>query len=405
MLIKTHDAFDIKNIFIFLTLYFVLVPFVFNVDVNTIIALIVVLLGTISFLIGYQHKLSIKLIVSEKRYIIKKRQVIGFVAVIFLIFDLLSGIRGLFASVIRGGDYTSSFLVDDHSALYLQIIFLTVSAIKYAFYSQLIVKGKIHFYLVFISQILLFYSSHTRLMALYPFIVFLIFGYYMGYIQVSIWRVLLAILFAPLLFVVLLLSRGGIESRNFFDLISIIISELTLERFSGLLKTALESFKSFEFLTAIIKDGFIHFESGVVRVFFMPISRDFWLDKPEAISRIISKEYVYNQYDAGGGSVATIFADAFINGSLIGVVLLLFILGGGSKLIYNTCIIKTRQNLNLKALLVMFYTVYIFDFIYYFRGFFSEFYWRTILAAVVFYVFYKLAFSDFLVVKNKMNSS
>jgi hypothetical protein len=129
----------------------------------------------------------------------------------------------------------------------------------------------------------------------------------------------------------------------------------------------------------------------------MVIPRDLFTDKPEGISRIISKEYNNPQYLDGGGSVATIFGDGFINGHIIGVLFVLFLFGFMSKLVSNTVKYNLFANDESKSILFMLYSIYLWQFINYFRGFFSELYWTSILLGAIFLILYKLNFRRVLV--------
>lgn len=124
----------------------------------------------------------------------------------------------------------------------------------------------------------------------------------------------------------------------------------------------------------------------------MPISRDNWVDKPEAISRIIAKEYNVGQYDNGGGAVATILGDGFINGHFLGVFLIIICYAIVMSLIYNPLKQARRLNEPLDPGHGMLYAISIHQSLFFFRGFFSESIWRTVLLLVVFYVVSRLKF-------------
>lgn len=391
-MILKFDYFDVKNIFLFLTFYFVLIPFLFNINMQTSYAFFIVIIGTISFLVGYKIKKRLPLTASiHKQEIYYKNILFLSVGIFFLFNDLLNGVQNLFA-IKTIDDYTAGFAVTDYDSLYLQIVGNAMFFIKYYIYAILMSKNKNFFFIVFLSQLLLMMNSSTRLVALSPFIIFSIYGYYMGYIKITSFRVVTGILLLPIVFVVLLLARGKTDGLNYFQLLQNIIESLTWEKFVGLLQTALESFKSFEDFTQIVVNNFVHIESGVVRIIFMPISRSIWEDKPESISRLISQEYNTGQYESGGGTVATIFGDAFINGHIFGVFIILFTLGAISKIIYNTLKDSLLLDKKLKSVYILFYAMFVYQFLFYFRGFFSEFYWKTILLGIIFYVMYKIQF-------------
>ena len=387
---RHFDYFNLKYIFTFLTIYFVLIPFLFDINFQTFYVLFVVIIGYFSFLIGYSHN---KFFLINNNVIPTIRtQIVYFTGLFFLASDLLHGLQNLF-TIKTIDDYTGSFAVENYDSLYLQIVGMSIFFIKYYFYSLLMARNKVLFYLVFLSQFLLMHNSSTRLVALSPFIIFFIYGYYMNYIKINFFRILMVFLSLPFVFVVLLLARGKTDGMNYFQLLNNIIDTLTLESFFNILKTALESFKSFEDLTSIITNGIVQIESGVIRIFFMPISRSIWEDKPESISRLISKEYNYEQYVNGGGTVATIFGDAFINGHIIGVFIVLFSLAYLSKILYNTMQNNSNIDIEKRSILILIYAQFVYQFLFHFRGFFSEFYWKTILLIFIFYILYKIQFS------------
>ncbi|MCD9477844.1 O-antigen polymerase [Photobacterium phosphoreum] len=386
---KSIDFFDIKYLFVFLTIYFTLIPFLFTINIQTFLTLLVVIIGFFSFLLGYKTKKRILII--SRANLINNNFIFQSIGLFFLLNDLFFGVINL-TSIKNIDGYTESFMVNDHDSLYLQILSLSVYYIKYYFYALIMAKNRYFFFLVFISQIFISFNSPIRLFALSPLIILTIYGYYMGYIKVNIKRIICVFILSPIVFVVLLLSRTATNGMNYFEIVSKVVDNLDYESFIKILKTALESFKSFEYLNDIIYGQFVHLESGIVRILFMPISRDFWLDKPDSISRIIAQQFIPEQYSSGGGSVATIYGDAFINGHLPGVIILMFIVGYISKIIYNTMVKSKILNSNQKSIIVLFYSLYIFQFLYFFRGFLSESYWKVILMFFIFFILYKIQF-------------
>lgn len=382
------DYLSLRNIFVFLNFYFLVVPFLFTLTFESTIAIVIVCVGFLAFFVGYSHQ---KYLHFRMRLISNHNSMLFFVlSLIFMSHDILSGVLSLRSSNSTL-EYTSSFEVTDHDSLYSQIIELVFISIKYYSYSVIMAKGRFIFYLVFISQIIFYISSPTRLVAFYPFIVFTIYGYYMGYIKVSFFRVFILTIISPVVFVILLLSRGEAD-KGFMERFDFILKSLDYDRFLAVLKIALESFRSFDDLVKIINEQFVHLESGVLRLFFMPISRSYWGDKPESISRLISQEYNPMQYVHGGGSVATIYGDAFINGHVLGVVIILFFLGGISRVLYNTLHKLSIHSNCQTSTFILFYSIYIYNFLYFFRGFFSESYWKVIITAFVFYSLHVLTY-------------
>jgi hypothetical protein len=212
----------------------------------------------------------------------------------------------------------------------------------------------------------------------------------MGYLKLSTQRILLVILLSPLIFLILLLSRGKLEGLRYYlnyEQLKILLLDPKL---SVLIKTSMESFISFDYLVRIIYDGFFYIESGIVRIFFMAIPRSIWPDKPEALSRVIAKTYNISQYDSGGGSVATIYGDSFLNGHVIGVIIVMFIVGFVSKVIYSTVFNNVKVNRVLGSILILFYSIFVYHYLFYFRGFLSESYWKSIILILVFVILFKI---------------
>ena len=247
----------------FLNFYFLVVPFLFTLTFESTIAIVIVCVGFLAFFVGYSHQ---KYLHFRMRLISNNNSMLFFVlSLIFMSHDILSGVLSLRSSNSTL-EYTSSFEVTDHDSLYSQIIELVFISIKYYSYSVIMAKGRFIFYLVFISQIVFYISSPTRLVAFYPFIVFTIYGYYMGYIKVSFFRVLILTIISPVVFVILLLSRGEAD-KGFMERLDFILKSLDYDRFLAVLKIALESFRSFDDLVKIINEQFVHLESGVLRLF------------------------------------------------------------------------------------------------------------------------------------------
>ena len=384
-----NNVFEIKFIFLFLTIYFVFIPFLIaDISLVTALALAYVLIGCLSFWIGYKTKAHFAVRAAS----LKASKFVIASALLFALIDFWSGFNS-FTGDFSTQDYTESFAVTDFDSLYTQIPIAIFFAIKYFIFSIAITKNKFIFYSIFLSQVALSITSPTRLVVLQPLIIFIIFGFYYGYIKITYLKIVLSIILAPFLFLLMLFVRGTGGGGNYLDVILKAYDNINLNDGFQLMGVALESFRSFEDLVNIIRSNFVHFESGVIRVFSMPISRSIWPEKPESISRIISKEFNVTQYDSGGGSVALIFGDAFINGHIIGVILILFFLGCASRIIYNTMYRGLLLSPPQRGVLIMMYSVFAYDFLFFYRGFFSEFYWKIIIFLSCFTLLYKLFFS------------
>jgi hypothetical protein len=383
----------LRNIFAFLTIYFIFVPFIFNVNIESIYAISLVAIGIMAFILGNKLKnFSVPFAGSinfESNSIYHIAVTIIGLTLVFQ--DIINGVLTLSISV-KTSNYTESFEVNDYASLYWQIYYLVTFTIKYFLLSLFMARGKLYFYLVFVSQILIFLPSHTRLIALFPFIVFIIYGYYMGYLRVTFLRISLAFVVAPFIFVIMLISRAPHENKSYVQVLYDVTSNLTYDGFISMLKVSLESFQSFEFFVKIVNSNFVHIESGLVRMLFMPVPRDVWPEKPESISRIISSEFNTGQYLNHGGSVGTIFGDGFINGHVFGLLFVMVFFGFMSKFFYKNLTSSHQLDKVNKSIFVLLYSIVVFQFIYLFRGFFSESLWKVILICIVYYSLYHLVF-------------
>lgn len=305
------DYFSIVKISTYLTIYFIIIPFVFSdLDFRVILVIPVILIGLISFYIGFRKNKYFKIEDRGKDFTARFKFFITIIILFFLIKHLYEAFFILKTPAINNINYTSRyFILNYYSSLYLQILFLIFLYTKFFFYAVAMRKSKALFYLIFLIQIILHSTSQVRLVFLSPFIIFTIYGFYIGYLKLPIQRIFLVILFSPFIFVILLLSRGKVEGFVYylnFENIKILLTDNNLP---VLIKTGMESFLIFEYLVRITNDGLFYVESRIFRIFFMAIPRNIWPDKPEALSRVISKTYNVSQYDSGGGSAATIYGD------------------------------------------------------------------------------------------------
>ncbi|XEH12454.1 hypothetical protein NMD84_10460 [Edwardsiella tarda] len=168
---------------------------------------------------------------------------------------------------------------------------------------------------------------------------------------------------------------------SYIDQIKTIYNYLDFHTLMQNVVVSMETFRSYDIYVRIINEGFIHIESGFIRLFFMIIPRNIWTEKPESVSRIISHNYFPEQYYGGGGTVANIFGDAYINGGVLAVIIILFFWGGISKIIYNTTIKRLylyESDSKTRAFIITFYLLYLMESIQYFRGFMSESFWRLL---------------------------
>ena len=380
------DIFDHRVIFIFLLAYFIVVPLFFKqvYGVMTLVdwlAIAYALAGSGAYFLVSTPRISFKSLIASQR----KSGDASLLAIFFIIVDFLL-ILQQFRSLSEKNGYTSSYSVDNHASLYVQLIFLSFLYGKLYVYSYFCFDRKGRFYFIFLLQIIFYAFSPVRLIFLMPFIVFGIYGYYCGYIKLSVQRLLIIFFILPFLMVILLLSRGS-ESEGKLDALINLYKNFDFDRFFELLYVALESHTSYNYYYEIISENFVRFESGIIRNAFLPISRGLWGEKPEAISRVIAQEFNSFQYKQGGGSVATIFGDGFVNGHLFGILFVCsiyaFIMAGAYRPIRNYKNVLENKD----PAIIMFYAVTLHQSLFFFRGFFSESIWRLI---ILFFIFISL---------------
>ena len=373
------DFFGPNSIFNFLFVFFIVIPQVITLKLGwaSLIdfwILVICLLGLLAYHLGTSHKYKFRFVAD------KNAKFMTCVAIIFLVIDFGAGFQNFL--VKEAVEYRTSFMVANHNSIYKQLIFLVLLYIKFYAISVLIANSQKLFWIVFLVEFFCYIGSPVRLIALMPVIIFMTYGFYRSYIKMTFLRVILATCILPVVFVVLLLVRGMNGNNSFFRQLIDIITNLDLERLSQVLLVALESTMSYRYLKEIVTENFVSIESGILRNAFLVISRSIWPDKPESISRIVAKKYNSQQYNEGGGSVATIFGDGFINLHILGVFAICLIAGYGLKLVYNG--IVSESDVRSQSIRIMLYAVSVHQFLFFFRGFMSETYWKFIILVLVF---------------------
>jgi len=91
---RHFDYFDLKYIFTFLTIYFVLIPFLFDINFQTFYVFLVVIIGYFSFLIGYSHNRFF--LINNNIIPTIRTQIVYFIGLFFLVSDLFNGLQNLF---------------------------------------------------------------------------------------------------------------------------------------------------------------------------------------------------------------------------------------------------------------------------------------------------------------------
>ncbi|MFS6801880.1 O-antigen polymerase [Edwardsiella tarda] len=373
--IKSIDYFGV-NFFSFIGFsFFIFLPFSINERDGSILGLIIAVIGMFSFYIGGRTK---------KRFSINNvyfPRLFDFFAKIILVYYFYMTIH-FFLEKIEVVSYTESYLNVDYLAIYLKVFDVFAGFLSFYILSNYVGNNKKKFIFVAILSITVNLHSNTRLNLILPAIFWMGYGYYFGFIKLTFLRIFSLLLLSPIVFTFLLLKRVMMgQYDSYIDQIKTIYNYLDFHTLMQNVVVSMETFRSYDIYVRIINEGFIHIESGFIRLFFMIIPRNIWTEKPESVSRIISHNYFPEQYYGGGGTVANIFGDAYINGGVLAVIIILFFWGGISKIIYNTTIKRLylyESDSKTRAFIITFYLLYLMESIQYFRGFMSESFWRLL---------------------------
>lgn len=377
-----------KFIFLFFYFYFIIIPFVLSeFDIYSVFAFIISLTGALSFFLSYSHHR--KFLWFERDLLSRKEFILNvFIMIAFLfIFSSLLGSFVLKDNLVGDDiDYTSSFADNNPYLTILYILKTTFITLFLFFY----IKGsRARYWLCFSLSLLSVLDSPTRMLIIQQIIIWGFYGHYFKMFTVKFYHYLLIALCAPFVMLVLLLKRGRGENNDVMFIIDRLLDSDFYD-IKNLIVTALESFNSFDMYINIIKDSFIRIENGVLRTPFMFVPRSIWPDKPESISRVISFSYNPSQYNTGGGTVATLFGDMYINGGFIAVILLCGFLGFFSRLIYNTTC-YTKESYYSECFKVALYSFFTYYTLHFYRGFFSEMLWQLLLV-IMFLFFLRVLF-------------
>lgn len=374
------DYFGINFFFFIGMLFFLFIPsIVVDID-GSFYAFIIGVIGISCFLFGARYNKRINI------GRVKFPTACNYIGLVICVYYFLSTVNFLLSSVVVDS-YTEKYLNVNYIQIYMGLLNVPFGFLTYYILAAFVGIDKKKYFIVFLLSVLVKLHSETRLDLILPIVFWCGYGYYLGLIKITIARVFSVLALTPLIFTFLLLKRvmkGSYE--NFFEQMQSIYDYLNFTTLIENIYVSMEIFRSYELYVRIVSDNFIHIESGFLRIVFMFIPRSLWPDKPESVSRIISHNYYPEQYYGGGGTVANIFGDAYINGGIIGVVIILFIWGGISKIIYNTTIKDLKDgknNIDEASFLVTFYLLYLLESIQYFRGFMSESFWKLLYLILI----------------------
>ncbi|MCA4021083.1 O-antigen polymerase [Vibrio vulnificus] len=371
------------SIFIVGFFYFSILPVVYLSDYSGI-SLLLLLFGASSFLFGYSLKTAR---VNRSPYKIKVSP--EFAVKPFLLIYSLFVIYQLTSQYEYSGSYAELFQNKSQSSLYLQIVDNIFDLLLLFLMSIFASKSKNVYIAFFILSSLFYLQENTRLLLVFNVMFWSIYGVSFGYIRINFFQVLLALLFAPVIFVLLIIKRGAASSgESFLSFIIGFYQKVDIDLLMDGMYYGLEVFESYKTYVKVIHDEFIHPESGVLRLLVMLVPRTVWPDKPESISRIIAENYYPGAYGSGGGQLASTFGDAYINAGIIGVFLFWFLLGWYSKYKYKSTIMnaKNQECRYYRSYLVFSYFIFFKYFILCIRGFGSDYLWQFILSLIMAFI-------------------
>lgn len=373
------------------SLYFVILPALFSSTIS-LFELILITLYLITFIIGYNIKLKWRPLPIDNN---NENSIIFKFAYRNIFKFLFIYLAWSFYSYQQKSNYVDNFTYESDFLLYFQIverIFLIFGIIIVSHYASI---SKKKFIAISITCILLSSLSSTRLDLIFTLIFFIGFGLYFKHVKIHIIYFILLTPLLPLIFSFLLIRRS-IESfeGNFINLQINTWNYMfeNVDELKNIVIMSMESFGTYEIFQKVITDNIIAPMSGYLRIIFMPIPRSIWDEKPDSVSRLLVKLYFPDSYEKGGGMIAGPIGDAYINGGIIGVVLIWLALGIIMRFSYNNILLRNSNGTN-KIKSYLFYFTFYHYFIVSLRGFSSDFFWAFLsnifFISAVYYIFEK----------------
>jgi hypothetical protein len=376
--------------FLLVVYYFFLPPLIDDLPFSGLV-IAILLIGSLSFIAGYNKAPTLHININIDSPICKN------IAIIFILIDCYLLINNLISPyVATSGSYANTYLkltgADVYKIILLQNFYFTS---KYIFYAFIFQHKKLFGLAILISMINAFYMD-VRMIFLISLLTFAFFLHFHGIFRITKLRLFAVIILLPLLFTFMLIKRvlryPGVDQQsgdNFFSHFISIIDYISTTSDSGLQTAfigALESPHSYSDFLYFINNESPYLFENFFRLFFNFIPRDFYPEKPEAISRMVAKITNYDAYSDGAGFTITIFGEGWITFGLLGVIISLFLLGiiGG---IAKKILDKNYNNPSNYLFFIAIYPYFIFYiFTQYFRGFFWERLWQCILFLILLYM-------------------
>ncbi|MBB1274708.1 O-antigen polymerase [Psychromonas sp. SR45-3] len=369
----SHGGAYFHPLFVFFIgcIFFYVIP-MFYLGYFDFIYWVIFICAVISFSVGY-YASNVVAPYKERvpRYIVSSAlPYIGVIAILYLVWAVIT-----YEPI---NSYAELFQNKSQGAIYSQIFIKLKSMIIVLLASYYASKSRKNYFIISLCFIAVHSMSPTRFHLIEALIYWCAFGVYFKYFKIKLFMVVTALLLSPFIFSILLLKRGmESESGSFFSSFYDLLVNANISQLLELSITSMETFVTFETFTMIIENNFIHPESGIARSFFLFVPRSIWVDKPEAISRIVANEFYSGAYFNGGGMVAGIFGDAYVNGGLLGIILIWFCLGYVCKYIYANTVLRCEfiESRYYKAYCICLYLTFLGWFIMCLRGFMSDFLW------------------------------
>ncbi|MFE4525522.1 O-antigen polymerase [Cytobacillus firmus] len=367
----------------FLFIYFIFLPFLFVSNKSEyFLAFFIAILGFFSFIFGYKLKFKrVMFLENEFKDLTIKR----FLLIVFILIDLSSIYSFVFGGISQGAYNLGYLEVAGSNSLYKQVFHVAISFVKFYIYSGYMKNNKRLFMTLFLVSLFASFSSRVRFDVVQIIIFFGVFGIYFKYIKIGLLRIAIILMLSPIFMLAMLIKRDYVGNTNISNLFVVIqnsMQEIFYDKthFFEMIKISMESFATFEIYNKVIADNFISPTNGIIRIIFNFIPRSIWSEKPYPLQIVLASEYNKTAYNAGGGVFANIYGDAYANGGLLGIIVIMFSLGIVSKMLYNETLKQTES----QALYVGFYCVFLIYFTHFYRGYLSDMTWQFLLFIMTF---------------------
>lgn len=298
----------------------------------------------------------------------------------FLFLDLLKIILMFlfgFEQALYSADYRN---MAKSSHLYLLFFQKLSLYVKYLCYSLVLYRHKRLFYITCFITLFASFENRARMYILNNLIFFGILSIYFGLFKLSFLRVVSITLLAPFAFLIALIKRdfvgyyslGSVGGEIHKAVINILNDGLIWQN----IKTAMECFKTYEFYYEVIDKNMILPLNGFIRIFFNPIPRIIWSEKPLPLQNELARHLNERAFENGGGIFAGLFGDLYLNGGMIFVLAGAVLLGTFFGRSYRRTFMAKGDNVGLS---IGMYSVAVMFFVNFWRGYFSDMLWQFIL--------------------------